>query len=227
MWPGDADSLTAAQQRLAEANPEPWRPPTMPLRVGGCWVTFARGLTGPGGPADPVWTAAVTVYDDRVVDSWTGTGMAAAPYVPGLLALRLGRLMERAVRGLSDRPAVLLVDAGGRDHPRGAGLALQLGAVLDLPTVGVTHRPLLAEGGWPEDRRDATSPLRIGDQVVACWMRTRVGSRPLVVHPGWAVDLDAAVEVVALTARRVRTPEPLRQARQFARTARAAAARTG
>jgi deoxyribonuclease V len=28
----------------------------------------------------------------------------------------------------------LLVDATGRDHPRRAGLALHLGAMLDLPT---------------------------------------------------------------------------------------------
>ena len=38
----------------------------------------------------------------------------------------------------SMRPAVTIRDA--------LGLAIQLGAVLDLPTVGVTHRPLLATG---------------------------------------------------------------------------------
>ena len=56
-----------------------------------------------------------------------------------------------------------LVDTTGRDHPRRAGLATSLGAVLDLPTVGVTHRPLLAAGDWPDDRRGATAPLRVGD----------------------------------------------------------------
>jgi deoxyribonuclease V len=35
---------------------------------------------------------------------------------------------------------VLLVNATGRDHLWRAGLALPLGALLDLPTVGVTRR---------------------------------------------------------------------------------------
>ncbi len=159
----------------------------------------------------------------RVVDQEVGAGAAGAAYLPGLLALRIGRLTEQAVRSLRVRPEVLLVDATGRDHPRGAGLALQLGAELAMPTVGITHRPLVAEGEWPPDRRGATGPLRIGDEVVACWLRTRPGTRPLVVHPGWRVDLATAVDVVSDAARR-RTPEPLRRARQAAREARSRAA---
>jgi deoxyribonuclease V len=112
---------------------------------------------------------------------------------------------------------VLLADATGRDHPRGAGLATALGAVLDLPTVGVTHRPLVAGGEWPDDRRGATAPLRIGDETVGCWLRTRTRARPLAVHPAWRTDLDAAIEVVLGATRRVRTPEPLRTARTAAR----------
>jgi deoxyinosine 3'endonuclease (endonuclease V) len=43
------------------------------------------------------------------------------------------------VRALPRRADVLLVDATGRDHPRRAGLALQLGVVLDVPTVRITQ----------------------------------------------------------------------------------------
>jgi deoxyribonuclease V len=149
-------------------------------------------------------------------------GAAGATYVPGLLALRAGPLMEQAVRALPTLPEVLLVDATGRDHPRGAGLAIHLGAQLGLPTVGVTHRPLLAAGEWPADRRGATSPLTLDGVTVASWMRTRAGVRPLVVHPGWRTDLAAALEVVARTTARHRTPEPLRRARRLARRARSA-----
>ncbi len=166
----------------------------------------------------------MVLRDGEVVDRIVVPGAAGAPYQPGLLALRLGRLMEEATRGLATRPDVLLLDATARDHPRRAGLALHLGATLDIPTVGVTHRPLLAEGGWPGERRGDTSPLRIGDTVVGCWMRTQPGVRPLVVHPGWRVDLDTAVELVASTTTRRRTPEPLRRARQLARRARASGA---
>jgi len=219
MWPRDADALIARQRELAEATPPPWWPPGGEQVVGGCWVCFPRGYAGPGRAGDPAWSAAVTVCAGRLVDRQVRTGGAGASYVPGLLALRIGPLLDDAVRSLSRRPDVLLVDATGRDHPRGAGLALQLGAELDLPTVGVTHRPLRAEGDWPADVRGAAAPLRIGDEVVACWLRTRAGTRPLVVHPGWRVDLETAVDVVLESCRR-RTPEPLRLARRDARTAR-------
>src|SRR5699024_10746145 len=118
-------------------------------------------------------------------------------------------------------PEVVLLDATGRDHPRGAGLALHLGAVLDVPSVGVTHRPLLAQGAWPADRTGATADLCIDDVAVARWLRTRAGTRPLVVHPGWRMSLEAAVDLVAAGPGHHRTPEPLRGAREVARRARA------
>ena len=220
MWPLDAESLKEAQRELARAEPSLWRPPVGDLRVGGCWVCFPRGLRGRGAAGDAAWVAAVVMCGDRVVAQEVRGGVAGAAYSPGLLALRLGPLMEEAVRALVMQPDVLLVDATARDHPRGAGLALHLGAELDLPTVGTTHRPLLGQGEWPEDRPGATTPLRIDDMVVGCWMRTRPGVRPLAVHPGWRVDLATAVDVVGGTTGKRRTPEPLRRARWLARTAR-------
>jgi deoxyribonuclease V len=211
-WPATPEALVAWQEELARERPTV----SEPGPAGGCFVCFPRGEAGPGARGDRAWAAAVAGDDVGVV-----TGEAGAPYVPGLLALREGPLLEAAVRALAHRPAVLLVDATARDHPRRAGLATALGAVLDLPTVGVTHRPLLARGDWPEDRRGAACPLRIGDETVACWLRVRRGVRPLAVHPAWRTDLDTAIAVVLGTTARVRTPEPLRSARTAARRARA------
>ncbi len=152
-------------------------------------------------------------------------GSAGDAYAPGLLALREGALLEAAVRALPDPPEILLVDATGRDHPRRAGLAVHLGAVLGLPTIGVTHRPLVADGDWPDDRRGARSVLVVRGELVGYWLRTRPGTRPLAVHAGWRTDPEAAAEVVFSLIGRHRTPEPLRLARRAARTARAAPAR--
>jgi deoxyribonuclease V len=221
MWPVDVESLVARQRELADDIAPAWTPRRDGLRLGGCWTCFPRGLAGPGAAGDRAWSAAVVVAGDRLVDQVVRVGAAGAPYVPGLLALRVGRLLDQATRSLATRPDVLLVDGTGRDHPRGAGLALHLGAELGMPAVGVTHRPLVAVGDWPPDRRGAASPLRVVDDVVACWLRTRPGARPLVVHAGWQVDLAIAVEVVLGATRRSRTPEPLRLARQAAREARA------
>jgi deoxyribonuclease V len=207
-WPRSADELIAAQRALAVASPEPWEP-VGAITIGGCAIRFPRG----GG--DAAWAAAVAGDAESVI-----TGTARAPYEPGLLALREGPLLEAAVRGLAAPPDVLLVDATGRDHPRRAGLALHLGAVLDLPTVGVTHRALLADGDWPDDVRGASSPLLLDGEPVGAWLRTRRGARPLAVHPAWRTTIDAAIEVVLIALSRHRTPEPLRHARHLARLAR-------
>jgi deoxyribonuclease V len=220
MWPSDAESLIAYQQRLATATPKPSMCDPRTTRIGGCWVCFPRGLSGPGTDRDRAWSAAVIMLRGRLLEQQSLFSIARARYVPGLMALRLGPLMEEAVRTLSRAPDFLLLDATARDHPRRAGLALHLGAELDIPTIGVTHRPLVASGDWPDDDRGAVSPLRIGDSQVGCWLRTQPGVRPLAVHPGWRIDLSTAVDLVmSLTSRR-RTPEPLRRARQLARRAR-------
>ena len=221
MWPTDADSLITYQQQLAGAAPQQVIVDPRTMIIGGCWVCFPRGLTGPGTDHDPAWCAAVIMVGGKVMEQQMINGTTSAPYVPGLMALRIGPLLDDAVRALSHRPDVLLLDATARDHPRRAGLALHLGVELDIPTVGVTHRPLVASGEWPGDQRGDTSALRIDESVVACWLRTQPGVRPLAVHPGWRVDLAMAVEVVSFLTRRRRTPEPLRRARQLARRTRA------
>jgi deoxyribonuclease V len=216
---GSPVEVVAQQLALAQARPEPW-PWDGAGAVGGCFVCFARGKAGAGAEGDPGWAGAAIVRDGDVVSAVTA-GEAGAAYLPGLLALREGQLLESAVRALPELPEALLVDATGRDHPRRAGLALHLGAVLGLPTVGVTHRPLLAEGAWPEDRRGARSPLVLEGELVGYWVRTRPGTRPLACHAAWRTDPETAAEVVlALTGQR-RTPEPLRHARTAARRARA------
>ena len=125
------------------------------------------------------------------------------------------------MRALPTQPEVIIANASGRDHPRGGGLALHLGAVLDLPSVGVTDRPLLAEGAYVAPERGAMSALLLDGMEVARLLRTRLGARPLVVHAGWRTDLDTAVSVVLAAIRRARTPEPLRRARREARRQRA------
>jgi deoxyribonuclease V len=217
-WPETAAELKREQQRLADMAPEPWRPAAAePLVIAGCFVCFPRGETGRGRAGDPAWVAAVAMEGRVVTAQAVVTGAAGAPYEPGLLALREGPLLEAAVRALDPRPDVLLVDATARDHPRRAGLALQLGAVLDLPTVGVTHRPLVARG------EGGDGPLTLDGEPVGLWLETRRRARPLAIHPGWRVDPETATRVVLASVGRARTPEPLRAARRLAREARAAA----
>ena len=214
-WPAGADDLIREQHGFADDRPPPFQPAGS-IALGGCFVCFARGGTGPGHAGDPGWAGAALGGETAVA-----TGFAGSAYEPGLLALREGPLLEAAVRALPAAPDALLVNATGCDHPRRVGLALHLGAILDLPTAGVTHRPLLAAGEWPPDEAGARTPLVLDDELVGYWLRTRPGRRPLAVHAGWATDPETAVDLVLGGCRGRRTPEPIRLARRAARTARA------
>jgi deoxyribonuclease V len=220
-WPSVADELIREQEELARASPTPFRS-TVSVALAGCFVCFVRGGSGPGAAGDPGWAGAALGCETAVA-----AGAAGAAYVPGLLALREGPLLERAVRSLPAIPETLLVNATGRDHPRRAGVAVHLGAVLDLPSVGVTHRPLLARGEWPADEPGARTPLLLEGELVGFWLRTRAGTRPLAVHAGWRTDPEVAVELVLAACAGRRTPEPIRRARRAARIARAGRLRDG
>jgi deoxyribonuclease V len=202
-----------------------WQPSDTPHRRNGSrFRSPDRALTGVPAGGQP--RQARDVIEQSVV-----AGRVLASYLPGLLALREGPLLSAAVAALDRRPDVLLVDGTGLDHPRQCGLAVHVGAILGLATVGVTQRPLVAEGirpAWQNARRGPLGELRLGGQAVARWVCTRSGAVPVLAHPGWLTDLDSAEEVV-LTAstEAARTPVPLQEARRVAREARAIAGATG
>lgn len=221
-WPTTREELVARQDVLATLHPEPWIPPPSDLTLGGCFVCSEPGPSL-GGGGERAWGAAVLLRPGRDAVEVVVQGTAAAPYEPGLLALREGPLLAAAVRTLPGRPEVLLVNATGRDHPRRAGLALHLGAVLDLPTVGVTDRTLVASGPAPDRAVGSSTPITLDGEVVGAWLRTRAGVRPVAVHAAWRTDVAAAVEVVRRAPGRTRTPGPIRLARRAARRARASA----
>lgn len=249
-WPPDGAALVAEQRRLAaEADAarhdESASVPSPPL-LGGCFIAYARGEAGPGHPGDHAWAAAVTwrptgeprdegaalrgtsqARGPRVAadteEQTVVAGTVPASYEPGLLALREGPLLERAVRSLRAPPDVLLVDATGLDHPRRAGLAIHLGRVVGLPTVGVTHRPLHARGAAePAGRaRGTRAAVSIDDEVVGYWVVTRDAARPVLAHAGWRTDAEQAADIVLLASTpSSRTPVPLGEARRVAREAR-------
>jgi deoxyribonuclease V len=225
-WPGSVAELVAQQEALGAATPSRWLLRAAPLRIGACFACSDRDVGGRGRVGDRLWCGAACVEAGSVIAMAVERGHAGHEYEPGLLALRQGPALAAVVAALLPPPDVVLVDATGRDHPRRAGLALHLGAVLDLPTIGVTHRPLLAAGDAPGPEVGDAAPLLLDGEIVGAWLRTAHGARPIAVHAAWRTDVETAIAVVRTCSRGTRTPEPLREARHSARAARAAASAT-
>ncbi|MEM2882216.1 MAG: endonuclease V [Candidatus Bathyarchaeia archaeon] len=115
-------------------------------------------------------------------------GKAAFPYIPGLFALREARILVGALKGLRARPNACIVDGHGVAHPRGFGLACQVGLALDLPTIGVAKRKLF--GAVEGDRILGASGEVIGAILPAG------PSRRLYVSVGHRISLPDALRVV-------------------------------
>jgi deoxyribonuclease V len=220
-WPRTRAELVVAQASLRDRAPDRWTPPERHLAIGACFVCFRKGRKGRGRAGEPGWAGAVVWRVGQKTQTAVVSGVAGAPYDAGLLALREGPLLGSALEHLSTMPPVVLVNATGRDHPRRAGLALHLGSMFDVPTIGVTHRPLLAHGEWPGEGRGEATPLELGEEVVGYWLRTRTDRRPIAVHAAWRTDPETALSITQTMVLRARTPEPLRHARRIARLARA------
>ena len=151
-------------------------------------------------------------------------GELTFPYVPGLLAFRELPLLLQAFAGLCRRPDLILADAHGWAHPRRAGMACHLGIVLDTPTIGCAKSLLTGRYKMPPPQRGSRSPLRDGDETIGAVVRTRSGVRPVFVSCGHRVSLPTAVRLTLACCDGFRIPKPLRQADQWVKQLRRAAA---
>ena len=216
----DKKNLIEFQQKLSLLQPPLWKLPDRELRIGGVFVCFERGGHGIGKKGDRGWAAAVVMQGTGLIGSSVVTGQAYGPYIPNLLALREGPLISKAIDALGIIPDVLLINATGLDHLRFAGMALHIGYLHSIPTVGVTRRPLIATGPVPSKEKGSISELRIDQKVVAVRLRTRANAHCIVVHPAWKTDINTAIAIVKQNVGKALTPLSIKEARRLARTLR-------
>jgi deoxyribonuclease V len=139
------------------------------------------------------------------------------PYIPGLLSFREGPAVLAAWSKLQTQPDLLMFDGQGIAHPRGIGIAAQMGLWLERPTIGVAKSRLYglhAEVG--PARGDRADLLDKNTQLIGAVLRTREGTNPLYISPGHLMDVSHAVEFVMACITRYRLPEPTRWAHKVA-----------
>ncbi|KAJ3233490.1 hypothetical protein HDU81_002231 [Chytriomyces hyalinus] len=168
------------------------------------------------------------------------------PYIPGFLAMREAPAVASVLADLAESaphlypPQVLFVDGNGVFHPRGFGVASQIGVETGVPTIGVAKNLLEVQA----DGITASHVKQISDSLVAggwekvvgvesqrvygaCVRATKAAKNAVFVSVGHAVDLDTAV-ALTLACSLHRVPEPIRFAdhlgREYIRKKRAAQA---
>jgi deoxyribonuclease V len=138
-------------------------------------------------------------------------------YIPGLLSFREGPAVLAAWAKLRNKPDLLMFDGQGIAHPRGVGIASQMGLWLQRPTIGVAKSKLYG-------RHEEVGPLR-GDKaelvdrkgnIIGHVLRTKDKTKPLYISPGHLIDVEHATEFVLACSAGYRLPEPTRWAHKVA-----------
>ncbi len=139
------------------------------------------------------------------------------PYIPGLLSFREGPAVLAAWEKLQHKPDLLMFDGQGIAHPRGIGIASQMGLWLERPTIGVAKSRLYGrhEEVGPK-RGDQTQLLDKNGNVIGTVLRLREKTNPLYISPGHLIDVKHATEFGLACAAGYRLPEPTRWAHKVA-----------
>jgi deoxyribonuclease V len=210
-----AEAVQLQQRLRSQVRIEPL--PGEITRVGGVDVGFGERHCSVR--SDEVAHAAVVVLDCpgmRRVESAVAKVPVTFPYIPGLLSFREIPAILAAFEQLATFPDVLMVDGQGVAHPRRFGIASHLGVLLDRPTIGCAKSVLVGHYGSLGEAPGSTAELRDGDEVIGMVLRTRLGSKPLILSVGHRVDLSSALRLVLTCLRGYRLPEPTRLAHELA-----------
>lgn len=139
------------------------------------------------------------------------------PYIPGLLAFREGPAVLAAWQKLENKPDLLMFDGQGIAHPRGIGVASQMGLWLERPSVGVAKSRLSGQHTQVgPNHGDRTDLLDRSGYIIGAVLRTREGTNPLYISPGHLIDVQHAIEFVLACTTGYRLPEPTRWAHKVA-----------
>ena len=228
MWPASDAELEELQRELArranDASLWKWPQRDDPA-IGGVFVSLPTTRTA-GAPRNIAWAGAVVMKGHTLLATATCTRRLTRPYHPGYLAVAVGPILEDVVHALPMRPDVVIVNAAGRDHVRGAGLAIQLGSALGIATVGITDKTDLGVAAEPGAHRGDACPVNLDGEVVGYQVRTHERSNPIVAHAAWLTTPELARDVAVRTTEQLRLPEPVHRARQLSRRLRSEYERT-
>lgn len=161
----------------------------------------------------------------KILDVQTLAQEVRFPYIPSYLAFRELPVMLALLQKLKEHDAladITFVDGTGTLHHRQAGIASQLGVMLDIPTIGITKS--LLHGEPERDLRKLKSGdlcyIRMGSEWAGAAIQPKADADPFFVSPGHRIDLEMALELSWICLKHAGwLPEPIQQAHRASRAA--------
>ncbi|MHA1971864.1 MAG: endonuclease V [Candidatus Hodarchaeales archaeon] len=166
------------------------------------------------------------VLIDNIADStersYIGEPIKAEfPYVSSFLSLRYKYLVLKTLKEIKyDFDVLLIYPGSGIQHPRGFGLASDIGLEMGISVVGITKRPLVGITNFLNVKKVGNSyiyPVYFKDNKVALFIRKEQNKNGIFVSVGHNISLETSGRIV-IQMLRYRLPEPIREIRRLIRT---------
>jgi deoxyribonuclease V len=141
------------------------------------------------------------------------------PYIPGLLAFRVGPAISALLNEIGADYDTIIVDGQGIAHPRGLGLAAHIGIIYNVPTIGITRNSLFGEYSTPRSEEAACSQVTHPRNRTVIGQVFRIGSSHELAFssPGHKHSVQSCCNMmVELIDNKSPFPRPLRRAHAIA-----------
>ena len=134
------------------------------------------------------------------------------PYVPGLLAFRVGPAVCSAIEELVENVDLLLFDGQGIAHPLGFGLASHIGVLFNKPSIGVTRKILFGQYSPPPKEYMLHTELKhpVKKTAIGYCISTGKKFEPFFMSPGHRITLSQSFVVIKMITDSGYLPRPIR-----------------
>ncbi|MBD3407877.1 MAG: hypothetical protein GF411_17285 [Candidatus Lokiarchaeota archaeon] len=198
--------LKRNQERLANLVIMEDRPAFRGGSVTGIDVTYSEGVAAVCAVTINSDTRQTTRIEKQVVED-------KSVYIPGFFYLKEGPIIKRILEDLEETGPVL-IDANGVLHPRGLGMASQIGVELDIQTIGIAKK--LHTGSISQRMGDNAHVVGNSQEIIgqAVWCPKK--KRPYIISIGHRISLKTAAKVMRKVSNEY-GPIPLRLADRYSR----------
>lgn len=133
------------------------------------------------------------------------------PYIPGLLAFRVGPAICLALDKVADKADLFLFDGQGIAHPLGFGLASHIGVLFNKPSIGITKKALFGKYyGLPEGKCHTELKHPRTKMTIGYCISSGDSNKPFFMSPGHQITLTESFKVVQMIAKDNQLPRPIR-----------------
>ena len=147
----------------------------------------------------------------RIINKKTAKTKIEFPYISTYLSFREYPVIEKTVKSLSEKPAVLMIDGNGVLHPFGIGLASHVGVLLDIPTVGIAKTLLCGKPEFTPEKEGDFSRIIYKNKTIGFCLKSSKKDKPVFISPGHKISFETSLKIVKEFCKH-RIPEPIRMA---------------